>query len=456
VRCSSCSPRYSAQATPGGESVQAVINKAETYTGMPYGTPAFADSLGGTESGSGIGDGNIDCSGLTMQAYSAVGITLPHNAEAQARYTSAYFVPPSNGKNWAMSDLSAGDLLFFIGGGGVDAGAGTVPAIGHVALYIGNGQLFEAAGQVGGAGINPVLGRLDGVGTDVVIYVTRPILMQSSLNPNTGAWTNTNENGGVDAAYRLFNILFQPSQFSSALSNTLRGDFAPANDESLLTSVAQVCAGSMRSFMSGPNGDFIAFFPDYFGINNTQAVWDIEDVEIIDLHLQINDDELVTHVYTIGDTGETDSPGQTPTSADWLASAGEVSIMSKHIMDQILNMQSNTGFLSDPTAFMQRFGLRPMQQQMSIIRSHYYEFFASLYTFLQQWAKQYSTDVKICFMPELYPGMRMNIKNHGVCVYIEGVTHTFDYQNGFATYPTISCPSSPAGGNNGLPIALGL
>jgi hypothetical protein len=204
--------------------------------------------------------------------------------------------------------------------------------------------------------------------------------------------------------------------------------------------------------MSGPNGDFIAFFPDYFGINDTKAVWDIEDVEIINLKLQINDDELVTHVFTIGDTNMNGSVD----IGDWIASSGAVSIKSKAIMDQVLAMQPSTGFLSDPEAFLQRYGIRPMQNQLTIIRSHYYEFFSSLYTFLQQWSKQFSTDVQICFMPEIFPGMRINLANHNVCVYVESVVHTFDYQEGFQTYPTISCPSTPQGGQDGLPIAMGI
>lgn len=399
------------------------------------------------------GPNTFDCSGLVMAAYKTVKIDLPHNAEDQARRTFKYQVPRSNGAHWAVSDLAPGDLIFFPGSTSTRGRGGDgVPPIGHVAIYVGGDKLIEASGPPVAYGTAHT--RLDGSGgpSNTANFVTRPIAMANSLVDNTGTWQNTNENGGVDPAYRLFNLLFKPGDIDTKLSSLLQGDFAPANDESLLTSISQVCSGSMRSFMSGPNGDFIAFFPDYFGINNTKAVWDIEDVEIINLKLQINDDELVTHVYTAGDyqgDGVVDV-------GDWIASSGSVSIMTKAIMDQILSMQSNTGFLSDPAAFLQRYGLRPMQKQLRIIRSHYYEFFSSLYTFLQQWSKQFSTDVQICFMPEIFPGMRMKLANHGVCVYVENVVHTFDYQEGFQTYPTISCPSTPAGGSNGLPIAMGI
>ena len=430
-----------------------VVNFAAAQLGKPYGSPNPQDGGGGNGDGS---DGTWDCSGLVMKAFESVGLSLPHSAVGQARKTFHYQVPKSNGTHWVAGDsttpgdLQGGDLIFFPGSA-PQAGGDGVPDIGHVAIYVGGDQVIEAGSPVQ---YSTIKSRLDGSAgyRNTANFVTRPISMLYSLNDNTGTWQNTNENGGTDAQYRLFNFLFGNSTTDNTLSNLLKDDFGPANDESLLTSISQICSASMRSFQSGPNGDFIAFFPDYFGINKTQAVWDIEDVEIIDLKIQANDDELVTHVYTVGDTNMTGSVD----AGDFTASSGEVSIKMKSIMDQVLAMQSNTGFMSDPDLFLQRYGLRPMTSQLSIIRSHYYEFFSSLYTFLQQWAKQFSTDVKICFMPELYPGMRLNLINHNVCVYVESVIHTFDYQEGFQTYPTISCPSTPAGGSNGLPIALGI
>ncbi len=419
------------------EQVSTVLDFAGQQIGKPY--------LLGSK-----GPDRWDCSGLLVGAYKTIGLSLPHNSEEQARRTFDYRVPKGNGTSWTINDLAPGDLIFFPGSTSTrGSGGGGVPPIGHVAMYVGEDRLIEAGDPVQYGTAHT---RLDGSAgfSATANFITRPISLLYALNDSTGAWQNTNENGGVDAAYRLFNIMFKPE--TSGLSLLLKDDFAPANDESLLTSVSQVCSGSMRSFMSGPNGDFIAFFPDYFGINQTKAVWDIEDVEIIELKIQINDDELVTHVYTVGDTNMNSNID----IGDWIASSGSVSIKSKAIMDQILSMQSNTGFLSDPIAFLQRFGIRPMINQLSIIRSHYYEFFSSLYTFLQQWSKQFSTTVQICFMPEVFPGMRINLARHDVCVYVEQVVHVFDYQEGFQTYPTISCPSTPQGGSDGLPIALGI
>ena len=69
--------------------------------------------------------GGADCSGFTMAVYANFGVGLPHNAAAQS----------GCGTPVSLSDLQPGDLLFYDNGGG----------IGHVALYIGGGQVVHAS-----------------------------------------------------------------------------------------------------------------------------------------------------------------------------------------------------------------------------------------------------------------------------------------------------------------------
>ena len=69
------------------------------------------------------GPDTFDCSGLTMYAYAAAGITLPHSSRAQA----------SMGVPVSRADLQPGDLVFFYS------------PISHVGLYIGNGQMVHAS-----------------------------------------------------------------------------------------------------------------------------------------------------------------------------------------------------------------------------------------------------------------------------------------------------------------------
>jgi peptidoglycan DL-endopeptidase CwlO len=63
-----------------------------------------------------------DCSGLTMQAFAAAGVSLPHSAAAQATY----------GKYVPLNKLQPGDLIFF------------GRPISHVGIYYGNGRMLDA------------------------------------------------------------------------------------------------------------------------------------------------------------------------------------------------------------------------------------------------------------------------------------------------------------------------
>ena len=63
-----------------------------------------------------------DCSGLTMRAFQAAGVSLPHSARAQYNY----------GKSIARKDLQPGDLVFF------------GKPISHVAIYLGPDRMLHA------------------------------------------------------------------------------------------------------------------------------------------------------------------------------------------------------------------------------------------------------------------------------------------------------------------------
>lgn len=68
------------------------------------------------------GPGAFDCSGLMQYAWAAAGVNLPHNAAAQYGY----------GTHVSLDALQPGDLVFYYS------------PIGHVGLYIGNGQIVHA------------------------------------------------------------------------------------------------------------------------------------------------------------------------------------------------------------------------------------------------------------------------------------------------------------------------
>ncbi len=67
------------------------------------------------------GPGSYDCSGLTMAAWRAAGVSLSHNAASQWSEVS----------HLSRGALKPGDLVFYSG-------------LGHVGLYVGNGRIIHA------------------------------------------------------------------------------------------------------------------------------------------------------------------------------------------------------------------------------------------------------------------------------------------------------------------------
>jgi cell wall-associated NlpC family hydrolase len=93
----------------------ALVDFALQYVGNKY-------VWGGTSLTKGV-----DCSGFTMKVYEQFGISLPHSSSAQAGY----------GTSISASEAKPGDLFFY--------GRSGVSGIGHVAIYIGNGQIVHAS-----------------------------------------------------------------------------------------------------------------------------------------------------------------------------------------------------------------------------------------------------------------------------------------------------------------------
>src|SRR5690242_19337473 len=67
----------------------------------------------------------FDCSGLVQWSYRHAGVALPHNTEQQRRL----------GQRVRLADLRPGDLVFFEQRGKKN---------GHVAIYIGHGEIVHA------------------------------------------------------------------------------------------------------------------------------------------------------------------------------------------------------------------------------------------------------------------------------------------------------------------------
>ncbi|GHA47918.1 hypothetical protein GCM10010329_82930 [Streptomyces spiroverticillatus] len=116
-----------------------VIDAALAQRGTPYswgGGNAKGPSTGTCCSPSGKSGTTIrgfDCSGLTTFAFAQVGIRLPRTASAQA--AAGTRIPASDG----TEALRPGDLVFY---GYIPTSNATIH---HVGIYLGNGQMINAA-----------------------------------------------------------------------------------------------------------------------------------------------------------------------------------------------------------------------------------------------------------------------------------------------------------------------
>jgi cell wall-associated NlpC family hydrolase len=113
VTTATATPPAPGTAPPPSTVGEAAVQAAESYLGPPA---TWYQWGGASRSG-------VDCSGLVMLAYQAVGVSLPHYSGGQ--FDDTVRVP--------LSDIQPGDLLFY-GYNGDE----------HVAMYVGNGQMIEA------------------------------------------------------------------------------------------------------------------------------------------------------------------------------------------------------------------------------------------------------------------------------------------------------------------------
>ena len=232
-----------------------------------------------------------NCSGLTQMAYRSIGMEIGRTTYDQY----------STGQKIAASQLMPGDLI--------------QPNDGHTFMWAGNGAIIEAQ-QTGtlilvrpyvptsndvclhfaGAhfGGNPAFNPLPQAGAPGVAPGTAA----------QGSSGGTYQTGAPEPIARnIFSYLFEPGTFASkvGLAYQFGGDDKLAekafiNDEPLIQMVVAMSKAGLRNFCSAPNGDFVAYYPDYFGLDGKRAVLRLEDIELKNGPVAPNDDAWATHV----------------------------------------------------------------------------------------------------------------------------------------------------------------
>lgn len=344
---------------------------------------------------------------------------------------------------------------------------GPAPHVHFIYQHPGTGE--EDGEQNGQANPEPVYAYLRTEGQDTSGFSGAPN-GPAEVGGGTPSGVSAAEVQAISKGAAISAFINLPGLLETTESLSLKGERSLMNDKPLLPFIEQLCEGSLRNFMSMPNGNFYAFIPDYFGgLTGRQAYWEIDDVEILSGEINLSDDALATHVYIVGDTGvinqEIDIFEKVQTTgvitvfnafmADFLNGVNDPTVTQegkpKPLAQQAYNQEiEKSASLADKTkaiAFLEKYGARPYYEEAPMIRSHYFETFLAYQKFCLLWSKQFLTTFELTFMPELFPGGLVQFPSHGVQCYIDEVQHTGNYEDGFTTRAALSAPTALPNGN---------
>lgn len=281
----------------------------------------------------------------------------------------------------------------------------------------------------------------------------------NTANPFGGANTGLDAFPGIDNKALFSAISFWEGNYeneSSDESNYLAGYKALMNDTPVMQTIADLVGVVGRNYCSAPNGDFIAWWPDYWGEYGISGAMDIELIELQDFAITWSDASLITHEYVEGSVGTTIS-GPLPAWVGNVQSAylthGVATVEIPRLLDAVININSQMyPFMKDPQALLTRFGARIDRQQIGTIYGAAQEFYYAVKLFIQSWAQMFSAEIPMTFMPELFPGMLLRIPELKIQFYVSEVHHTVDMSDngGFHTTASVVAPSSMDGSGFGI------
>lgn len=248
---------------------------------------------------------------------------------------------------------------------------------------------------------------------------------QGSANGGTGV-------SAQDVFNSLINIYtwgYTPNVASIALA----GPRALMNDQPILPFIANLMSASMRSWCSAPNGDFMAWFPDYFDLWGITAKLDVHPIELMDFTVTWSDLQTVTHQYVVGTPLAVlaiDQSGATQSTIDdgtgglaWqLTTSGIATMEFPQIFRAIFGQDASQQFLDN---FLGRFGARPNTVTIPTVKQGMPEFFMALFLFMRKWSNQFAAEVPMTWMPEAWPGMILRLPEFNFQAYIAQVEHSF-------------------------------
>ena len=270
----------------------------------------------------------------------------------------------------------------------------------------------------------------------------------NGVNPfDSSTSTAGNIQGQIFEALRLWEGNWQAER--DPLSDVLMGYKALLNDEPILATIDQLLNATGRKYCSAPNGDFIAWWPDYFGEYGLAGALDLKTIEMIDFTVRWTDEGMVTHQYVegaINPNGQGPLPGGVRGALSPFLTQGICTVSMPGLLDSLINVPANEAgwtFLTSSQLFLKRFGARISRIQDNRIFGPHQEFWYAVSKFTEAWASMFFANVPMTFMPELFPGMLLRIPEFGVQFYIVGVDHSWSSgPEGYTTMATVSSPSA--------------
>lgn len=388
------------------------------------------------------GPSTFDDAGLVYSVWKDAGVELcnpPPTVAAMSSPTSKIL------SQIPASELAPGDLLF---------------ANGSVAIFVGNNSVVQA---IPGKGVGAVIFSADDGASGWV--KTNPaytswqvqgapssgnlasVSATTTFSTSAGSGLNTSPSGELIQG-NWYPSYGQPSQLASELT----GLKVLMNDTPIGDTFNSVVQAGLRTWCTGPDGSFIAWFPDYFDQYNLLAKWYLSPIEMQDLVMYWSDQNLITHQFTAGtpeNEGQNTSidptaGGESITDYNEIMSMGVATIDIPDFLSILFKTgPTDTGVLTDPTFIYQQFGARPNFQPMVQAAQGPAEFWYAVRLFLTNWASMWNTSIPMTFMPELRPGMLLVLQQFGFQVYVHQVTHTWDLSEGggFATSAVVMAPS---------------
>jgi cell wall-associated NlpC family hydrolase len=396
------------------------------------------------------------CSALMQYSWSQVGVTIGRTSETQYNTPNIWILP--------IATAIPGDLLFW------QWSTDTQAPPGHVSMYIGNGDYIEAPHTTAVIHTGS-LATYTKTPSDPLFYgVGRVTLTGKNNTTKTGGSTAISNlpqgSGNNDGLIYAGGVSWNPSTAeTTSNAQAFTGYKVLMQDTPIHPLIHNLVQAGQRSYCSAPNGDFISWFPDYFGQYGATAIWNLTLTELIDCQITWSDENLITHQFTAGaaiGNNMTTSPlaGATVTITSKVFSYGVASIDIPRILELLFNLPPTiaTGPYSNiPNSIYEQFGARPNYQTLPTVGADpEIEFWYALHMFRKNWVAQFSTTVQTTFMPELYPGMLLAIKTLKIQGYITQVSHSWDLSNdgGFTTSVRLMAPSSTDGsGLIGLAVA---